>query len=252
MDLTDLKKIGLTEGEMRVYGALLDLGDTTRTQLARKSGISPSKIYDVANRLLEKGIISAVRKDGTLHFSASNPERLNDFVKQKEEDLQRERDIVNEVLPSLMLRYQKTSENADIEVFYGWEGMRTVYNELSNTLSKGDLNIILGASRGQDSTKVSRFFGQYFEKIERRGYKIKIIFNENARPMKRLTSYFEKSKLHEIRYINQETFTEVNVYRNTVLLIMLLRKPVVIRISSKEAADSFRAFFGSVWKVAKH
>jgi sugar-specific transcriptional regulator TrmB len=62
MELQDLKKIGLTHGEIKIYEALLDLGECTRTILAKKSGISPSKIYDVANRLIEKGIISSVKK----------------------------------------------------------------------------------------------------------------------------------------------------------------------------------------------
>ena len=84
MDLTDLKRIGLTSGEIKIYTALLELGETTRTQLAKKSGISPSKIYDVANRLLEKGIISAVKKNKVIHFSAANPERLNDFLELKD------------------------------------------------------------------------------------------------------------------------------------------------------------------------
>ena len=64
MDIRDLTKIGLTEGETKVYAALLDLGETTRTELAKKSGISPSKIYDVVNRLMEKGIVSSVKKQG--------------------------------------------------------------------------------------------------------------------------------------------------------------------------------------------
>ena len=82
MDVSDLKKIGLTEGEIRIYDALLELGETTRTLLAKKSGISPSKIYDVANRLLEKGIISSVKKQGIIHFSAADPDRLKDFLHQ--------------------------------------------------------------------------------------------------------------------------------------------------------------------------
>lgn len=62
MDILDLKKIGLTDGEIRLYDALLEIGETTRTKLAKKSGISPSKIYDIANRLIEKGIVSSVKK----------------------------------------------------------------------------------------------------------------------------------------------------------------------------------------------
>src|SRR3989338_7846750 len=146
MDLTDLKRIGLTEGEIRVYDALLELGETTRTALAKKSGISPSKIYDVANRLLEKGIISAVKKQGVLHFSAADPERLKSFLQQKEEALHQERAVVDQLLPTLLLKYQKTAKQTDIEVFYGWEGMQTAYSDIIKSLGVGDCNYIFGAS----------------------------------------------------------------------------------------------------------
>ena len=89
MELSELKKIGLTDGEIRVYDALLELGETTRTSLAKKSGISPSKIYDVANRLIEKGIISSVKKQGVIHFSAADPERIKGFLQHKEQELRK-------------------------------------------------------------------------------------------------------------------------------------------------------------------
>ena len=105
MNIRDLTKIGLTEGEIKVYGALLELGETTRTELAKKSGISPSKIYDIVNRLMEKGIVSSVKKEGVLHFSAANPDRLRDFLQKKEEDILAERAIVGQLLPSLLAQY---------------------------------------------------------------------------------------------------------------------------------------------------
>ena len=116
MDLKDLKKIGLTEGEVKIYSALLELGETTRTKLAKKSGISPSKVYDVANRLLEKGVISSVKKNGVIHFSAASPDKLTDFIKRKEEELLKEKDIVKDMLPMLLSKYQKTEDSADVDV----------------------------------------------------------------------------------------------------------------------------------------
>src|SRR3989344_3532557 len=89
MELTELKTIGLTEGEIKLYNALLELGESTRTELSKKSGISPSKIYDVANRLLEKGIISSIKKNNIIHFIAADPERLKNFLQQKELELQK-------------------------------------------------------------------------------------------------------------------------------------------------------------------
>src|SRR3989338_9034233 len=130
MDLKELKKLGLTEGEVKIYTALLELGETTRTKLAKKSGVSPSKIYDVANRLLEKGVISSVKKQGIIHFSAADPGRLKEFLERKEEDIKQEKLIVDQLLPILSAKYLKTKEGADVEVFYGWEGMKTVFADI--------------------------------------------------------------------------------------------------------------------------
>lgn len=251
MELLDLKKIGLTDGEIKIYSALLDLGETTRTQLAKKSGISPSKIYDVANRLLEKGIISSVIKNGIIHFSAANPERIKDFLETKEQEIQKEKQLIDKMLPTLLAKYGKTEAETSIEVFYGWEGMRTVYWNIAKTLSKGDENYIFGASAGKNPKQADIFFSQYYQLVDKKKYKVKIIFNENVRCNKKRTGYYESTPPHEVRFLYQNTFTEINFYKDTVLFVMLLEKPIVIRVKNKEAAESFKKFFQTVWKMAK-
>jgi sugar-specific transcriptional regulator TrmB len=251
MNIRDLTKIGLTDGEIRVYDALLDLGETTRTKLAKRSGISPSKVYDVVYRLVEKGIVSVVKKQGTLHFSAANPERLKDFIEGKEEELRQERSVVDTLLPALLSRHGETREKLDVEVFYGWDGMRTVFWDIARALDTGDVSYVFGASMGQDWLQADTFFSKYYQEVEKKGYCIRIIFNENMRNHKDRTGYFETHKQHRVRYLHQDTFTEINFYNDTVLFIMLLRKPLVIRITNKEAADSFRKFFLTMWKQAK-
>ena len=251
MDITDLKKIGLTHGEISVYSALLDLGETTRTNLAKKSGISPSKIYDVANKLLEKGLISSVKKNGVLHFSAANPEKIKHFLEQKKQEIKKEEAIVDDILPMLLTKYTKTDEKTDVEVFYGWGGMKTAFDTILRTLTKSDENYVLGASLGKNSKQADIFFSQYYKKVDKNGYKIKIIFNEELKEHKQRVEYFEKSKKHEVRFLHSETFTELNIYKNNVLVIILLEKPVTIRIKSKEAYESSKKYFETMWSLSK-
>lgn len=251
MNIRDLTKIGLTEGEIKVYDALLELGETTRTELAKKSGISPSKIYDVVNRLMEKGIVSSVKKHGVLHFSAANPDRLKDFLEKKEEEIKSEKLVVEALLPSLLSRYMEKEEKTDVEVFYGWEGMRTVFHDIARSLKKGDTNYIFGASMGLDPKQADLFFSKYYELVKKKGYTINIIFNENMRNHPDRIKYYATSKKHKVRFLYQDTFTEFNFYKDTVLFVMLLKKPIVIRVKNKEAADSFRKFFATMWKQAK-
>lgn len=251
MEISGLKEIGLTSGEIKIYKALLEIGETTRTELSKRSGISPSKIYDVANRLLEKGIISTVKKNRILHFSAANPEKLKDFIDSKEESIRKEKELVNSMMSDLLLEYNKTQDKTDVEVFYGWEGMKTIYKDIVNALSRDDENLIFGASQGRNSKQADIFFSQYYKKADKKGYKIKIIFNEEVKKNKERINYFVKSKIHKIKFLHNNTFTELNLYKDTVLIIMLLENPLVIRIRNKEASDSFRKFFESMWKIAK-
>ena len=63
-----LREIGLTESENKIYLALLDLGDSTRGDIVNKSGVAGSKVYDLLERLREKGLVSIYVKDKVKHF----------------------------------------------------------------------------------------------------------------------------------------------------------------------------------------
>ena len=251
MDISDLQKLGLTQGEVKVYSALLELGETTRTELAKKSGISPSKIYDVANRLLKKGIISSVKKEGVIHFSPANPERLKDFLEQKEKEIQSEKEIVDSILPTLMAQYAETKEKTDVEVFYGWEGLKTAFTTLENSMSKKDESLVFGASIGKDPEQSDIFFIKHQQRVEKKGYRVRIIFNDDMRARKDRYRYYVNHKRHKIRFLHQTTLTELYIYKDRVLFLILIKKPIAIMVKNNEAVDSFRKFFDSLWKQAK-
>lgn len=250
MELLDLKKIGLTEGEIKIYEALLELGESTRTNLSKKSGISPSKIYDVANRLIEKGIISSVKKNNVIHFSACNPEKLKDFLTQKEFEIQKEKTLIDSMLPTLLAKYKKTEEASDVEVFYGWQGLKTAFDDIVKTLNRGEFNYIFGASKGVNDKQADIFFSQYYQKKKKKGYGTKIIFNEELRKNNQRTSIFNEAP-NEARFLKHKTISEINIYKNKVLIIILLKKPIIVRIKNQEAAESYMKFFNELWKDAR-
>lgn len=251
MDVSDLRKLGFTGGEVRVYDALLELGETTRAKLARKSGVSPSKIYEVVSRLSEKGLVSSVRKQGRLHFSAANPERLQDFLEQKESEIAQERQLIASLLPSLSARYKKTEEEADVEVFYGWRGLKTVFLSLENSMSKKDESLVFGASIGKNPKQADIFFRSHQQRVEKQGYKVRIIFNDDMRARKDRYKYYVGHGKHGIRFLHSRTLTELYVYKKSVLFLLLLEKPIAINVKSAEVVSSFRQFFETMWKEAK-
>lgn len=247
----ELNKIGLTDGEIKVYEALLESGETTKTKLAKKSEVSPSKIYEVTDRLIRKGIISSVRKRGILHFKAADPSRLNDFIKKKEQEITEEKQIVKDILPMLMTKYQKNEEDIDIDVFYGWDGLKTAFLTLENSMGKKDTSYVFGASTGLAPEQGDIFWKQHQARVEKRGFKVKIIFNEDMRKGRVLRhEYYDTHPIHEIRYLHQETMNEFYIYKNHVLILISLKKPIGILIKNRETVDAFKKFFETMWKTA--
>jgi sugar-specific transcriptional regulator TrmB len=251
MEYSELSKIGLTSGEIKVYEALIELGECTKTSLAKKSGIAPSNIYDVTNRLVEKGIISRVKKNGIAHFSPANPKHIVDFIDEKKEILEKERSVVNAILPTLMMKFNETHDKVDVEVFQGWNGLKTIFEDLISECSKGEQCYVFGASKGENDKQADLFFTKYSKLREEKGIMTDIIFNEEVRKRKDRIDFFLKSKAYNVRFIDQSTPSEIMLYRKKACILMLTKNPLAIRISSKEAFDSFKQYFDVMWKNSK-
>ena len=154
-------------------------------------------------------------------------------------------------MPALALQYQKTKEETEVNVFYGWKGLKTAFLSLENSLGEGDESLVFGASIGKNPEQGDIFFRQHQQRVEERGYKVRIIFNEDMRKRKQRHDYYDNHKLHEIRYLHQTTFTELYIYKDYVLVLMLLENPIAIRVKGTDAVQSFRQFFETMWQQAK-
>lgn len=254
MDLRDLQKIGLTEGEIKVYDALLELGECTKTNLAKKSKISPSNIYDVTNRLIEKGIISKVEKNGVAHFSPTNPRHILGFIEQKEKELLNEKSFVNQILPSLLMKFSEQKKKTNVELFIGWSGLKTVFDDYISECQKGDENQIVGASKGEDEKnekQVDAFFTKYSKIRDKKGIKTRIIFNADMKGKERM-NFFKKSKQYQVKFLDQKTPAEIMTYKDKTCINLILKKPISIRITSEEVNRSFRQYFELMWALAKN
>jgi len=250
IDLFDLKKIGLTDGEISVYQALLDIGECTKTKLAKQSGVSPSNIYDITNRLIEKGMVSKVEKNGVAHFSCASPHHIMNYLDDKEKEVSKERDFVNEILPALLAKFNEQKEKVNVEVFIGWNGMKIVFDDLINELEKGEHNYVFGASKGESAEKADMFFLKMSRKRAEKGIITNIIFNEELRKRKERIEFFIKSRKCNVKFLQQSTPAEIIVYKDRTIILILTKDPLLIRITGKEVNESFKQYFDLMWGIA--
>ena len=102
MMISELMELGLTNGEAKVYLSLLKLGYSKVGSIVKDCRVSYSKVYDVLERLILKGLVSYVLIGNIKHFNAVEPYRLQDYIQKKEEKIKLQKDKVSKIIPDLV------------------------------------------------------------------------------------------------------------------------------------------------------
>jgi sugar-specific transcriptional regulator TrmB len=246
MEKRILEEIGLTESEIKVYLALLKRGSSTKGPIVREAGITSSKVYEVIDRLIDKGLASYVLKNKVKYFNAAPPSRIKDYLREKEEKLKEQEKTLDSILPQLEMLENIKERKSDAEVYRGWKGMQTVYNDLIETLQPGEEYLVFGASVGADRKRTRSFFRRFSMKVQRKRLNAKIIFNENARG--NIPGIEDAAQL---RYLDHNTPSEILVYSDKTAIVLLEKDPLIILIRGENIANSFRTYFDVMWKAAK-
>lgn len=227
---------GLTRLESKVYLTLLDIGPSIAGIITRKSGIHRRSVYDALERLIEKGLVGYIVKNNRKYFEASNPDKLLELLKEKEELLQ-------EKMPQLKVKYERTIEKSETLFFKGKNGLKTIFED---QLSIKKEILILGAS--PLAREILQYYFHWYDKRRiAKKIKIKLIYNESERKRRPI-------KLAEVKYlpIEYRSPAAMNIYGERVAIIHWNKEnPFVILIKDKEIAGGYRNYFSLLWDIAK-
>src|SRR3989338_6489490 len=147
---TVLEQIGITRGEIAVYQALIGLGSGTAGPIITKAKISPSKVYNILERLMDKGLASFIVKNNRKYFEAAPPSRILDYLLDKEEQIQKQMENAKEVIRSLELKQQLAGSQNNVTVYMGIKGIKTAFLRAKQEAKKGDTYIGLFIPRVSD------------------------------------------------------------------------------------------------------
>jgi len=242
-----LEEIGLTKGEITVYLTLLKIGETTTGKIIDGAGISSGKIYEILEKLIKKGLVSFVVKEKTKYFSAASPNRIRDFIQEKEKTLKEQEKEFSKELPLLLALGKKADKQYETNLFKGFKGIQTaIFEALEDLTSKQEV-----LAMGIVSSKEKQY-NILWENWHRQRIKKKIICK--AIFSDRNTSYyklFKKLKLTKVKVLIGITPSAIDVLGDRILIFTYGEEPSCLSIKNKEIAQSFITFFENLWKTAK-
>jgi len=112
MDIDKLRQIGLSDKESNVYLALIEFGDSLVSEIAERTRINRSLLYDVLSGLADKGMVTYILKNNVRYYRAAEPEKILSIIREKE-------NIFKTMLPELMALHKPQTKKPIVEILEG-------------------------------------------------------------------------------------------------------------------------------------
>ncbi|MBW2982096.1 hypothetical protein KY343_04405 [Candidatus Woesearchaeota archaeon] len=248
MNLENLKELGLTKGQISVYSAILELGISGLNKIHEKTGIERRNIYDILNKLIEKGLISYTVEKGKRTYQCTHPNKILEEIKAKEENLKELRKQV----PQIKDLFDISRPEIRAEVYRGNEAIKSLMNE---SLEYKE-HYWIGGNAGIQYTPLKYWFNHWMKKrIEKRCMMYDLV------DYGRFLDYFksnslkkQKKEFYRLRELPKDLSSPmvILIFGDKVAQILWNKQSFAFVLESKEIKESFMKYFNYFWKRAKN
>ena len=241
-----LQELGLSDKETRIYLEIVKNEDATAGELAKNTHIERATVYDIIEKLLDKGLISKIIKFKKTTYQPVEFSKLLSKVKEQE-------NLAILAITELNKMKLPSKKEYKVEIFEGKEGLKSFFSHLESLIRKNELKdyLALGPEiRTIDSIKfflISRFkdINSFSKNVD-----FRVIWKNEVKDQalyKTLISIGKHKKLPK----NIHPTTTITVFNEYTSIIFNTFTPIVIRIQNKEIADTFRGNFNYFWNTLK-
>jgi len=247
-----IQHLGLDGHEAAVYQALLELGPSTVTQIAKKAGITRTFGYPILEKLNIQGLVAKSSGQGKkIHYVAEHPRRLVQYLENRKKQWERRVKEAEAVLPDLVSIY-KLAEKPTIRFQEGINGAKSIYME---GLESKEKILSIADIEGYDTPEFKKFGQEYNRQRSLNKIHEQLLLLDTPKGRQWMKDYRGSFKYTEFRWIKPEQLPgildfngEINVFENKVLM-MMLKKPhyMGVIIESKTLADILKSLFRLAW-----
>src|SRR3990167_6862863 len=239
------ESLGLSPNEGKIYETLLDIGESSISDIATKAGIHRRNVYDAIERLIDKGLVFQIFSSNENSYNAVDPDKLSELMREKEEAL-------SAAIPELKKKFGNRVAPEEAYIYRGYEGQKNVWRDI---LRVGKDSFFIGAKGGWFDPHLDSSRDAFFREANRKKIKfIQLFDHEVKKEIPNFPKHFP-GKL-EYRFLPKEYSTNsgIGVFGDhivtyTGLSVKQIQKDVVFFvIHSKDLAESYRTWFWYVWE----
>ncbi len=246
MDITLLKKLGLSDKEIKIYLTLLEYGALSVRSLADLTGINRGTTYDVLKKLQEVGLVSYYISATKQKFVAEDPIKLLLLLKEKEQEIKRIKKEFSDLIPELNSLQDRGGDGPSTKLYEGLKGIRFILDDVLASLvqAKEKEYFIYSATKASDD--IIEAYPNFTETRIKKKIKVKAI------------SLAKGGKLHGLddrRWLGteEESATFIIIYAGKCAFISRDNKgePIGVIINNKNIYETQKTIFRQLWRLIK-
>ena len=244
MDTKIFEDLGLTNAEIKIYLALLELGAAPAGPIIEKTNIQTSVVHRGLNTLIDKGIINFILEGKKRVYQANKPESFLSYIDDKKDEFKK-------ILPELKEKEKYAKKEENVTIFKGIKGIKEVYNIMIN--AKGKEYLTFGGGPPTERLMGITWWLNLHERRIANKLPSRQVFDESVKDIG--GTEIKEKKITNIRYLSKEfaQFQETVIVGDYVSInVFTYESPYSFLIKDKHVAEGYRKYFEALWKIAKN
>ncbi|MBU2053121.1 MAG: helix-turn-helix domain-containing protein [Nanoarchaeota archaeon] len=236
-----LEKFGLTKTEEKVYLALTQLGSSFVSEIIKKTQLHRTTVYDVLDRLLEKGFVSFIIKNKLKEYSTTSPSKLLDIALEEEEEAKEKHKLAQEVIKKIQSLKKESKSTSPAQIFVGLQGQKNIMKDIVDT----GKNFYVFGSQGKFEENLSLYTEQWARQRREKNITARIIATEGTEsPI---------WKLNQIKFLPKEYQSPAAtiIYGSKVAIFIHEEPILIVLIESEKLVKSYLNYFNLLWGIAR-
>ncbi|HLC71876.1 MAG TPA: helix-turn-helix domain-containing protein [Candidatus Nanoarchaeia archaeon] len=245
----ELRSLGLTSYETKIYRCLLEYGKLNARGIAQHSGVPPTAVYPNLKTLVERGLIQQLHGEVSLFQALAPSLALPSFVEREKKKLTALQETIVEQGEKLLQSKQIIKEREVLHLSYGKEFSSAIYFDALERVQK--TFYILGWLFLKVGNKYE--FLQKFKKALRRGVDIRILLTGPPDKNWELLKTYQEAGI-KTRYLPLNNFSILVVDGKECKITLKDRKlpeKINLHILDESLARAMHTYYLDQWDKAE-
>ena len=234
-----LLEFGLKNTESKIYIALLQIGKGTIIDLAKRSGIKRTTVYDILEELQQKGLVYKGIEEKRTIWLPHSPKKLEETIRLRYQHIKK-------IMPELEAYWRTSDVKPRIANYEGLEGIKTLFGSLAPEFKANQNYYIISSSK--DWMEIDpEYFSDFIEKRTQKGVKSWLLTLKNpvSEEMAKNKKFGYKTKFLP----NDINFKAGMIIYNGKIIFSVVDEKFAVMIESKFLYEQQEQMFRLLWKT---